>query len=413
MRKTLLIAGISIAAVLLTANGPAFAQEDVPRVACQRAFDEYGNLHGCDHSARLDNFGIQLMNEPTARGVIVVYAPESASKRIFGSITDYLVNTRGISAKRIKTIYGGYNYDVTEPRIQLWIVPKGADFEVEKQEVNLEAIKGMVAEYQDADYVELEYDGAEEDTGPPIGHVRYAAIEDILKAQKQSVAYIIAFDGSDTVPGGWKRVAESTLANLKRFSVDSDRVKIGYGGQAKDAKVQIWILPKGETPPIKDPASERPLAKAVTMGEFTADELGYAKNELAVFNRLLAVLRENPNMRACLVVTSLVPAADEKVVEEAIEPVVEEPDEPVDESGPAKPEPEPADVLKLADKWKNELAAKHKIGLDRIVLLYSKSASYASINIWLVPPGQPLPNPNADEHEEKASDVVKDPKSRP
>jgi hypothetical protein len=420
MRKTILMLGIAVLPVLLGASR-AFAQNNAPPVGSFRPFDEYGDLRSCDHGARLDNFAIQLQNEPRYHGYIVVYAPESASKRISKTITDYLVDSRGIPAKRLKTIHAGFNTELTTPRIQLWIAPRGATFEFVKHEVDLAAVKGKLAEYKDFDGLEMDFGPVEIDhSGTPVGSVTYEAVDEILKAQKHSVLHVVAFNGSDAVPGAWKRVAESTVADLKRLGWKSDRFQIGYGGQAKDTKTELWILPKGETPPVKDPASEPAPAKAVQIGDFDDYELGYGKNELVVFNRLLGVLRENPNMRACLIVRSETPTEEDEATEEASEPVVvpEEPGEPdgPDEPGrPAEPEPQPADLLKLVDKWKTELAAKHKLGLERIVLLYSKAppGHLSSLEVWVVPPGQPLPNPDTEPEEEKPSDVVKDAQRRP
>ena len=38
-----------------------------------RKFDEYGNIRFNDEKARLDNFAIQLQNEPTSQGYIIGY----------------------------------------------------------------------------------------------------------------------------------------------------------------------------------------------------------------------------------------------------------------------------------------------------------------------------------------------------
>ena len=419
MRKTILILGIAVVAVLLGASARAFAQNAAPPPVSARPFDEYGDLRSCDHGARLDNFAIQLQNEPRSHGYIVVYAPESASKRISKTITDYLIDSRGIPAKRLKTIHAGFNTDLMTPRIQLWIAPRGATFDFAKHDVDLAAVKGKLGEYKDSDSLEMDF-GPEpveiDHSGTPVGSVTYEAVDEVLKAQKHSVLHVVAFNGSDAVPGAWKRVAESTVADLKRLGWKSDRFQIGYGGQAKDTKTELWILPKGETPPVKDPASEPAPAKAVQIGDFGDYELGYAKNELVVFNRLLGVLRENGELRACLIVRTETPA-EEEATEEAFEPVivVPEPVEPDEPNRPAEPEPQPADLLKLVDKWKTELAAKHKLGLERIVLLYSKAPAghLSSLEVWVVPPGQPLPNPDAEPEEEKPSDVVKDAQRRP
>ena len=92
-----------------------------------RKFDEYGNINRDDEKARLDNFAIQLQQEPDSQGYIIIYAgrrtrPGDAQKRA-SRARDYLVAMRGIDAKRIVTLDGGTREDLT---VELWIVPTGA-----------------------------------------------------------------------------------------------------------------------------------------------------------------------------------------------------------------------------------------------------------------------------------------------
>ena len=89
-----------------------------------RKFDEYGNIRFNDEKARLDNFAIQLQNEPTATGTIIVYGSCAGEGQTRGDrAKDYLVNTRGIEAGRITVVDGGCRSELT---VQLWIVPSGA-----------------------------------------------------------------------------------------------------------------------------------------------------------------------------------------------------------------------------------------------------------------------------------------------
>jgi len=91
--------------------------------ALPRKFDEYGNIRFNDEKARLDNFAIQLQNEPSARGVIVGYGSCDAEGTTRANrAKDYLVNTRGIDASRIDVIDGGC---LPELLVQLWIAPQG------------------------------------------------------------------------------------------------------------------------------------------------------------------------------------------------------------------------------------------------------------------------------------------------
>ena len=89
-----------------------------------RKFDEYGNIRFNDEKARLDNFAIQLQNEPTAQGYIYGYGScGSEGQERANRAKDYLVNTRGIDAGRLVVVDGGCK---PELKVELWIVPQGA-----------------------------------------------------------------------------------------------------------------------------------------------------------------------------------------------------------------------------------------------------------------------------------------------
>ena len=92
-----------------------------------RKIDEYGNIRFNDEKARLDNYAIELQNDPTATGQIICYGGRRGrtgeAQRRCDRAKDYLVNTRGISADRIQTVDGGYKEELT---VELWIVPTGA-----------------------------------------------------------------------------------------------------------------------------------------------------------------------------------------------------------------------------------------------------------------------------------------------
>jgi len=89
-----------------------------------RKFDEYGNIRFNDEKARLDNYAIQLQNEPGSTGTIIVYGSCTGEGQQRGDrAKDYLVNTRGIEAGRITVVDGGCRAELL---VQLWVVPQGA-----------------------------------------------------------------------------------------------------------------------------------------------------------------------------------------------------------------------------------------------------------------------------------------------
>jgi len=92
-----------------------------------RKFDEFPDISRNDEKARLDNFGIELQNDPTSTGYVIVY-PGRTSKRAevqdhFGRVIEYLVNSRGMDRSRIKTIEGPKRDQL---HVELWITPQGA-----------------------------------------------------------------------------------------------------------------------------------------------------------------------------------------------------------------------------------------------------------------------------------------------
>lgn len=105
----------------------ASCSAQVGEILVPRKFDEYGNIAFNDEKARLDNYAIELQNNPGAQGVIIAYGGRvgrtGEAQARADRAKDYLVNTRGIDAGRIQTIDGGFREDLT---VELWIVPTGA-----------------------------------------------------------------------------------------------------------------------------------------------------------------------------------------------------------------------------------------------------------------------------------------------
>lgn len=93
-----------------------------------RKFDEYGNIRFNDEKARLDNYAIQLQNDPGSQGYIIAYGGRRGTAGEAQARADraknYLVNTRGIDAGRLVTVDGGYREELT---VELWIRPTGAN----------------------------------------------------------------------------------------------------------------------------------------------------------------------------------------------------------------------------------------------------------------------------------------------
>lgn len=126
-RQRLLLLGLACVLAAVAAPPRASAQGEPPPARETKKIDEYGKIGHCDETARLDNFAIELQNNPGLSGYLLVYVGKndlpSWTEGILGRAADYLVNTRGLDAGRIKVIDGGYREERTT---ELWAVPEHA-----------------------------------------------------------------------------------------------------------------------------------------------------------------------------------------------------------------------------------------------------------------------------------------------
>jgi hypothetical protein len=111
-----------------------------------RKFDEFGDINCEDEMARLDNFAIQVQNEPSATAVIIFYGGRfrgrlpkrgDAAARA-ARLKPYLVERRSIPADRIVVINGGYREEWTA---ELWINPAGMALPQPSPSMPIEKIK--------------------------------------------------------------------------------------------------------------------------------------------------------------------------------------------------------------------------------------------------------------------------------
>src|SRR5882724_6614318 len=105
---------------------PASCSVSIPIINKPRKFDVYYDIARNDEKARLDNYAIQLQNEPGSQGYVIVYpsrraGPNDAQARA-QRITDYLVNSRGIDPHRVVITMGPAREDWM---VELWVVPEG------------------------------------------------------------------------------------------------------------------------------------------------------------------------------------------------------------------------------------------------------------------------------------------------
>jgi len=98
-----------------------------PAIVKDKCYDCFPFTAFDDTKARLDNLAIELQNNPSSQGYIIVYSGTSSragqADRLISRAKDYLTNQRGIDAGRLSVINGGYR---DTDYFELWVVPQGA-----------------------------------------------------------------------------------------------------------------------------------------------------------------------------------------------------------------------------------------------------------------------------------------------
>jgi hypothetical protein len=387
------------------------------KYARAKKVDEFGNASHCDLTARLDFLAIEIQKNPDAEAYILMYGPEGVggTLRLLELFKEYLYNTRGLDPEKIKTLYGGRNSDPHSYLTELWMVPPGAvPPKPRKLKSNLDTFKGLFGEWK-----------ADDDFGiylPPelgevgVGSSTDASFADALQLQKNATGYIIAYNGEEASPGAWRTVADRQLDDLKAFNIDPKRMKVIFGGNQKETTVQLWIAPSDAPAPVADAGEEVPPAKAIKSGDFYDFHFIDKKNRAALFSRITKILREHDTLRALFVIRMEQPDPPEE--DEPVEavstqvplvPVMPEVPvipEPVDSPEPPMEEFGQADLIKLIEEWRVELANTYKIGSDRFIIVFAAAGEYepSYLELWMVPKGQPLPDLNQKKETEKEKD---------
>lgn len=366
-----LYAALFAALAVLACAAPAPAQGAGPR----KLSDYVNQFTTCNAGAHLDNLAIELKNDQTLSGYVVIYGPggpeDQFGRRAVDVTKNYLVNTRGVDESRVRVVYGGRYNSMQELLTEVWVLPEGSTTpRATRYKPDLEA-EGKFAELG-------MWDSPEDGEGwSDSGKVALVGLSDLMRHRAGALAYVVVYHDEESAPGAWRRAAERQAETLRRNGVGADRMKVVFGGYAEEAKVQLWILPADAKPPVRARRERRP-ERSVRVASLDGFQLKYVEGEQWAFNGLADVLKADGKLTGCVVVR-LAPA----------EFVERNPDEPAE-----------VDLVGLAERWKAELKKKHGVGEHRLIVMFAPTRdgqSGGELETWAVPPGAPLPDPSADE----------------
>jgi hypothetical protein len=262
---------LSAILVLSGVGGASRAQTNAPRA---EKFDEFGDIRPTEMAARLDNFGVQLQEHPTARAFLIVYRAHrdlpGLSGRHLNWMKRYLINNRGIPTERIAAVDGGAASCLSH---ELWLVPPGTA-PAPRPDAYARGLDDTAAArkfdeyYWDAPHDQLisyssEYGGTLED---------YAQA---LRKEPRSLAYLIAYAGyrvsrtEDVDARGRKKIFREVSIDppgaaarelrerrdemVKQHGIPRSRVRVLDGGYRKWRALELWIVPPGEYAPVPTP----------------------------------------------------------------------------------------------------------------------------------------------------------------
>lgn len=235
----------------------AMAQDTAPTAPVARKFDEFGDIYLSDLKARLDNLAIQLQQEPTARGFIIIYRSRrdlpGLNARLAGRSKRYLVYARGIPADRVVTVDGGVAECLTQ---EFWIVPAGATPVPKSNASSNQAIDIESAwKFDEYSYpLPSAYEEGDEYTGNSL-----EAFAEALRKSRRSQAYILAYpqyhsERRPDPPNTASKMLKAVKADLVgRYRIAPSRIKVVNGGYRKWRSLELWIVPRGEHAPIATP----------------------------------------------------------------------------------------------------------------------------------------------------------------
>jgi hypothetical protein len=261
MTKRVLIKLIIVLSIISLSSPSSYAQTQSTTQGAQK-FDEFGDIQYSDLIARLDNFAIQLQSEPDAKGFLIVYRTKrdwpGLSSRYAQRMKNYLVRSRGLGQDRVATVDGGVDDCLVQ---ELWIVPKGSAPTPRKNAYQRVFEDQNSTRKFDEYYFLSPQDKSEAGSFTDIENIadNLESFAAALRYEPQSRSYIIAYSQAyyvrrpDPPSVASKILRDIRAALIKEYQIAPSRIKVVNGGYRKIGQVELWIVPRGEHPPIATP----------------------------------------------------------------------------------------------------------------------------------------------------------------
>lgn len=260
-----------------------------------RKTDEFGYASECDLRGRMDNFLVELQNEPESKGYIIFYQGKDALPAHYNTqgrkIYLTLVKLRKFDESRIVLINSFREERVTE----FWIVPPGGEIPQPTNTIEAPKIPENETYLYDSRYLQFYYelysrkfllqtvmdkfsqedkeffDEQEKAAGETSseeempGWLSPSFIEQIIN-KKNSKGIILFYVNDETYDVNKVRnqIEKAVSYTAKEEKIDRNRLKIIYGGYRSDEAIEMWVVPKNGKMPERQP-DKRPVKEPDTI----------------------------------------------------------------------------------------------------------------------------------------------------
>jgi hypothetical protein len=249
------------------------AAAHVAQTPTARKFDEFGDAELSDIAARLDNFAIELRNEPNMKGFVIAYRSHRDLPGVSSGLVEWSRNylvIHGLPSDRIIAIDGGAANCVSQ---EFWLAPPGTTPAIRADAYPRTFEYEGLQQFSEAIYAESGWES--ESYSFDISN-SFEGFAEALRRHPKTVGYLIAYAGVRKDERGqyndkgieiWHKTvtivqpaasARRELRNrksylVKKFGVSSSRLITIFGGYREAPIMELWIGPHSGHAPIATP----------------------------------------------------------------------------------------------------------------------------------------------------------------
>jgi hypothetical protein len=225
--------------------------------------DEFDKLCSEEVMARYDSFLGELGNNPSAMGYFVFYGDaqrEGGNLNFIAFLKDIYPDSRRFDKTRLAVVRGANR---PQMHVQFWVVPPGAEAPTPEKEFLREKINSTkIFDKNWADFYK-DYGGTTEiysssflELGCEFApNVREFA--KILLADAELTGYLVVYTKFGKGAKRGNQVAAFAVNDLvKNYKAPRSRLRTIYGGSREKPELELWLVPKGDKPPVPKPESK-------------------------------------------------------------------------------------------------------------------------------------------------------------